>query len=233
MNELSAELYAITNTDYRITSAYHPQVVYSIQYSINETYFTILLQTNGLTERFNQSQCLAKVCNEDQTNWDEKLDTVLMGYRASCQAQPSILHTTCCFSSTWGSQLMLRSCLHPMRMQQMSTLLSEHWWSQGRKCSRRQRVTSCQLRKTKRNLWQKASASRNSSRNRGPTGKHSTKAEERWKTRTCMAWAICCPPLHWKRALWTKQRWEGGEEKNKYSSAEDLCEESKWRWHAS
>ena len=47
-----------------------------------------VLQTNGLTERFNQtlSQCLAKVCNEDQTNWDEKLDTVLMGYRASRQA---------------------------------------------------------------------------------------------------------------------------------------------------
>ena len=46
------------------------------------------MQTNGLTERFNQtlSQCLAKVCNDDHTNWDEKLDTVLMGYRASCQA---------------------------------------------------------------------------------------------------------------------------------------------------
>ena len=26
------------------------------------------------------------MCNEDQTNWDEKLDTVLMGYRASRQA---------------------------------------------------------------------------------------------------------------------------------------------------
>jgi len=40
------------------------------------------------TERLNQtlSQCLAKVCNDNQTNWDEKLDTVLMGYRASCQA---------------------------------------------------------------------------------------------------------------------------------------------------
>lgn len=47
-----------------------------------------MLQTNGLTERLNQtlSQCLAKLCNDNQTNWDEKLDTVLMGYRASCQA---------------------------------------------------------------------------------------------------------------------------------------------------
>ena len=46
------------------------------------------MQTNDVTEHFNQklSQCLAKVCNEDQTNWDEKLDTVLMGYRASRQA---------------------------------------------------------------------------------------------------------------------------------------------------
>ena len=46
------------------------------------------MQTNGLTERFNQtlSRCLAKIINEDQTDWDEKLDTVLMGYRASKQA---------------------------------------------------------------------------------------------------------------------------------------------------
>ena len=48
----------------------------------------LLLQTNGLTERFNQtlSRCLAKVCNEDHTDWDLKIDTVLMGYRASSQA---------------------------------------------------------------------------------------------------------------------------------------------------
>ena len=41
-----------------------------------------------MTERFNQtlSRCLAKVINDDQTDWDEKLDTVLMGYRASRQA---------------------------------------------------------------------------------------------------------------------------------------------------
>ena len=26
------------------------------------------------------------MCNDDQRNWDEKIDTVLMGYRASCQA---------------------------------------------------------------------------------------------------------------------------------------------------
>ena len=41
-----------------------------------------------MTERFNQTlfRCLATIINEDQTDWDEKLDTVLMGYRASKQA---------------------------------------------------------------------------------------------------------------------------------------------------
>ena len=33
-------------------------------------------------ERFNQTlfRCLAKVIDDDQQNWDEKIDTVLMGY---------------------------------------------------------------------------------------------------------------------------------------------------------
>ena len=45
-------------------------------------------QTNDLTEHFNQTLCrsLAKVCNDDHTDWDEKLPTILMGYRASQQA---------------------------------------------------------------------------------------------------------------------------------------------------
>lgn len=49
---------------------------------------TCTLQTNGLTERFNQtlSRCLAKVIDDDQLNWDLKIDTILMGYRASRQA---------------------------------------------------------------------------------------------------------------------------------------------------
>ena len=40
-----------------------------------------------LTERFNQTltRCLAKVIDEDQHNWNEKIDTVLMGYWASKQ----------------------------------------------------------------------------------------------------------------------------------------------------
>ena len=47
--------------EHRITSAYHPQ-------------------TNGL------SRCLAKAVNENQDDWDEKLDVILMGYRASRQS---------------------------------------------------------------------------------------------------------------------------------------------------
>ena len=45
----------------------------------------LFLQTNGLTERFNQtiSRCLAKLVDDSQTDWDEKIDVILMGYRAS------------------------------------------------------------------------------------------------------------------------------------------------------
>ena len=73
VNSLSNELYLITKTEHRITSAYHPQ-------------------TNGLTERFNQilTRCLSKVVDESQTDWDEKIDTVLMGYRASRQASTKL-----------------------------------------------------------------------------------------------------------------------------------------------
>ena len=97
VNEISSQLYAITKTEHRITSAYHPQVCTCIctrpmriilcSYGEN-LYSTILLQTNGLTERFNQtlSWCLAKIIDEDKLDWDDKLDTVLMGYRASKQA---------------------------------------------------------------------------------------------------------------------------------------------------
>ena len=51
VNSLFEELYSITNTEHRITSAYHPQ-------------------SNGLTERFNQTltRCLSKVLGELQEN---------------------------------------------------------------------------------------------------------------------------------------------------------------------
>jgi len=42
-------------------------------------------QTNGLTERLNQtlSRSLIKIINEDQDDWDKKLDSILFAYRAA------------------------------------------------------------------------------------------------------------------------------------------------------
>lgn len=47
----------------------------------------MLIQTNGLTERFNQtlSGSLAKLVNEEQDDWDVHLETILCAYRASKQ----------------------------------------------------------------------------------------------------------------------------------------------------
>ena len=75
VNVLSSELYAITNTEHRITSTHHPQ-------------------SNGLRERFNESltRYLSKVVDESQSDWDEKIDTVLMGYRASRQSSTKQSH---------------------------------------------------------------------------------------------------------------------------------------------
>ena len=69
VNEISDLLFAKTNTQHRVTSAYHPQ-------------------TNGLTERFNQtlSNCLVSKINESQDDWDDKLDAILFSYRISRQA---------------------------------------------------------------------------------------------------------------------------------------------------
>ena len=66
VNAVNKRLFAMTNTDHRISSAYHPQ-------------------TNGLVERFNQTlqRSLLKVVNENQTDWDEKLDGVLFAYRTA------------------------------------------------------------------------------------------------------------------------------------------------------
>ena len=45
------------------------------------------MQTNGLTERFNQtlSRSLAKLVNEEQNDWDTHLETILCAYRVSKQ----------------------------------------------------------------------------------------------------------------------------------------------------
>ena len=66
VNQVSKDLFSITNTEHRISSAYHPQ-------------------TNGLPERFNQTlqRALMKLVNNSQNNWDEKLDGILFAYRTS------------------------------------------------------------------------------------------------------------------------------------------------------
>lgn len=50
-------------------------------------FFSAIFQSNGLTERLNQtlSRSLSKLVNKDHTDWDRKLDTVLFAYRVSKQ----------------------------------------------------------------------------------------------------------------------------------------------------
>ena len=84
VNELSSEPYQITNTDHRII---HRFVLFLFRLAEMLTvmkYFTNS-QSNGLTECFNQtlSRCLAKITDESHSDWDMKIDTVLLGYRAS------------------------------------------------------------------------------------------------------------------------------------------------------
>ena len=104
LNQVSAELYAIAERTW-ITSAYHPGTTILCQSLvcgcmqlfgnlIMNSYLVMYLraslcyfQCNRLTERFNQalSRCLSKTIDGDELNRDEKLDSVLIGYRASPQ----------------------------------------------------------------------------------------------------------------------------------------------------
>lgn len=61
-------LYELTGTEHRVTSAYHPQ-------------------SNGLSERFNQTliDSLVKRCHDNQHDWDRHIDSILFAYRTSKQ----------------------------------------------------------------------------------------------------------------------------------------------------
>ena len=65
---MNDRLFKLTGTQHRITSAYHPQ-------------------SNGLTERFNQTlqSALLKLVNDSQNDWDDHLPAVLFAYRTSQQ----------------------------------------------------------------------------------------------------------------------------------------------------
>ena len=65
---LKEELFEMTSTEHRVTSAYHPQ-------------------SNSLTERFNQTlqTALVKIINTDQDDWDDHLSAVLFAYRTAQQ----------------------------------------------------------------------------------------------------------------------------------------------------
>ena len=68
VNKVNQSLFQRFKTEHRISTAYHPQ-------------------TNGLVECYNQTlqQCLIKLVNREQDNWDEYIDGVLFAYRTSKQ----------------------------------------------------------------------------------------------------------------------------------------------------
>ena len=68
MNKLREEPFCLTGTEQRVTSTYHPQ-------------------SNGLTERFNQTlqMSILKVVNNTQSDWDDHLLAILFVYRTSVQ----------------------------------------------------------------------------------------------------------------------------------------------------
>ena len=68
VNCVSQDLFALTKTKHRISTAYHPQ-------------------TNGLVERFNKTiqRALLKLVKKEQDDWDQYIDGVLFGYRTAVQ----------------------------------------------------------------------------------------------------------------------------------------------------
>ena len=73
LNKVNHSLFKMTNTEHRISSAYHPQ-------------------TNGLVEKFNQTlqRYLVKLVNDNQNDCDELLDGVLFAYRTVKQKSTQV-----------------------------------------------------------------------------------------------------------------------------------------------
>ena len=242
VNELSDELYSITQTNHRITSAYHPQVIYSI-ITLHDTMLilhnvTHPLQTNGLTERFNQtlSQCLAKVCNEDHTNWDEKLDTVLM---ASCQA--STKHSPYYMLFQQHMRLPIDAEVLPPSSApdesdkdalDMDTAVQALIESRERVFKKAESNISSAQKRQKETYDRKHQPEEIVEGTQVLLENTAQKQRKGVQIRARMAWALYRQPVHWKRAVRVKQRWEGGKEESKYSSTEGVQEEGWWRWHA-
>ena len=69
VNSLNGQLFNLTGVQHIISTAYHPQ-------------------TNGLDERFNQTlqRALLKMVDENESEWDKFLDSVLFVYRTCKQA---------------------------------------------------------------------------------------------------------------------------------------------------
>ena len=76
MNALSSELHLLTNIKHRVTIYIY---IYIYIYRLLILIAIFCFKTNDLTD-------LAKIVDEYQRNWDEKIDTILMRYRASREA---------------------------------------------------------------------------------------------------------------------------------------------------
>ncbi len=159
---------------HRITSAYHPQ-------------------TNGLTERFNQalSRCLAKTVNDNQDNWDEKIN------RASRQA--SIKHSPyfMLFQVEMRLPIQWATAQSVWRKNPGGSYrasFEEPWRSVHHSWSQHQVST----RQQKRDVWQKTPASQHTyCGHEGFAREYCSKAEEGRKIGLKMARSILHQPRFW------------------------------------
>ena len=81
-NKLDSTLMTLLNVDHRLTTPYHPQVLY-----IYTTLHLIIIsqQANGLDERLNQTvqKMLVKYAKEQKECWEDYLECCLFAYNTS------------------------------------------------------------------------------------------------------------------------------------------------------